>query len=374
MADDPRPLIALHINDLSAGGAEKMRLVIARELLRRGYRVDLVLCRARGEYLPQVPEGARVVDLNAASAPKSLLPLAAYLRKNRPAVMISSLGYHNTMAVSANWLAGRPSRVFVTQHNNLSSQSDQARNLRLVPLLYKAILPMADGVIAVSAGIADDMARTVGFPRAKITVLYNPAAPDDAAAQGSEAIDDPFFNTGEPILVSVGRLHPQKAFDTLISAFALLSAKRPARLAICGVGPLEGELKAQAEALGVGDRVRFTGFQANPLKFMARADAMVMASRFEGFGNAIVEALACGTPVVSTDCPHGPAEILDHGRFGLLTPVDDAEALADAMARTLDSPIPSETLIERSRDFSPARVVDRYLALIKPGVPAQAPS
>jgi len=360
------PLIALHITSMASGGAEKMRLVIARELVRRGYRVDLVLCQAKGEYMSQVPEGVRVIDLKAKRSIASLAPLTRYLRETRPNIVISSLGYHNIAAVIGNRLAGRPARVFVTQHNNLSSQSAKGSKQGLIPLFYRFILPRADGVFAVSAGIADDMARTVGFPRERIQVLYNPAAPADVERLAAEPIDAPVFSSEDPVVLAIGRLNPQKGFDTLIAAFARLSATRPARLAICGVGPLEQRLKAQAEALGVADRVAFLGFQDNPLKFLKRADLFVLSSRFEGFGNVLVEALACGVPIVSTDCPHGPAEILDEGRFGRLVPVDDAAAMAEAMSAMLDEPTPADLLIERSRDYSPAVVVDRYLAIVRP--------
>ena len=168
------------------------------------------------------------------------------------------------------------------------------------------------------------------------------------------------------MVLAIGRLNPQKRFNTLIAAFASLSATRPARLAICGVGPLEQALKDQAEALGVADRVSFLGFQDNPLKFLKRADLFVLSSRFEGFGNVLVEALACGVPIVSTNCPHGPAEILDNGRFGRLVPVDDAAAMAEAMNAMLDDPTPADLLIDRSREYSPAVVVDRYLAIVRP--------
>ncbi|WP_035018337.1 glycosyltransferase [Caulobacter sp. UNC358MFTsu5.1] len=368
VAAQPAPLIALHINSMASGGAEKMRLVIARELLRRGYRVDLVLCQTKGEYMAQIPEGVRVVDLKAPRTVNSLLPMVKYLRETRPDLMISSLGYHNTVAVLANRLAGKPTRVFVTQHNNLSSQSSQTgqAKLGLVPLLYRFVLPMADGVLAVSKGIADDMAKVAGFPRERINVLYNPAAPENLEAQAAEPVDDPFFDTDEPVVLAIGRLHAQKGFDTLIAAFAELAARRPARLAICGVGALEAPLKAQVQALGLDDRVKFLGFQANPAKYLRRADLFVLSSRFEGFGNVLVEALACGTPTVSTDCPHGPAEILDNGRYGLLPPVDDVSALAKAMADTLDNPLPSQLLVDRGLEFSPEKVVDRYLAVVRP--------
>lgn len=362
------PLIALHINNMASGGAEKMRLVLARELLKRGYRVDLVLCEARGEYMPSIPEGVNVVDLKAKRSFLSVLPLMRYLKTARPRVMISSLGYHNTAAVLANRLTGRPTRVFVTQHNNLSSQSAQSgsKKLQIVPMLYKYVLPAADGVLAVSAGIADDMAQVVGFPRDRINVLYNPAAPETVEPQASEPIEDDFFETDEPVIVSIGRLHLQKGFDTLIAAFAALAEQRPARLAICGVGPLKDQLEAQAMSLGVSDRVCFLGFQANPLKFLKRADLYVQSSRFEGFGNALVEAMACGAPIVSTDCPHGPREILEDGRYGALVPVDDIAAMATAMADMLKEPTPKADLLERAAMFTPARVVDRYMAVVQP--------
>ncbi|WP_299173309.1 glycosyltransferase [uncultured Brevundimonas sp.] len=362
------PRIAIHITGMASGGAEKMCIVIARELLRRGYLVDLVLCQANGEYMSHIPEGVRLVDLKARRSAASLVPLIKYLHQTRPDVLISNLGYQNIVAVVANRIAGRPTRVFVTQHNNLSSQSTQSKNSkqRFIPFFYKFILPMADGVLAVSAGLADDMAKVVGYPRDRIKVLYNPAAPQDIERLVVEPIEDAAFSTGEPLVLAIGRLNPQKGFDTLIAAFARLTATRPARLAICGVGPLEDELKALAYTLGVADRVTFLGFQDNPLKFLNRANLFVLSSRFEGFGNVLVEALACGTSVVSTDCPHGPSEILENGRFGALVPVDDTVALAEAMNAMLETPMPAEILKARAHEYSPEKVVERYLNVIWP--------
>lgn len=354
--------LAFHFASLAAGGVEKMRLVLAREFLARGHRVDLVLCRAAGEYLDQLPAGARVIDLKAPRTRHALLPLARYLRAERPDALIASLPGQNLAAIVAARLAGGTTPVFVTQHNALGPQSRSGPfGQKLVPPLYRWLLPQAAGVFAVSRGVADDLATLTGLPRDSITVLYNPACPD---ALPATPLADPFFMAGEPVVVAVGRLHRQKGFDMLIDAIALANATRPLRLALLGVGALHDALAQQVRQSGLAGRVAFYGFQADPLIFMRHAAVLAVSSRFEGFGNVLVEAMACGTPVVSTDCPSGPAEILENGRYGRLVPVDDAAAMAAALLASLQDPAPAAMLQARAQAFTVKAVADRYLAAI----------
>lgn len=367
------PIIALHVANLGGGGAERVCLTLAKHFLGRGYAVDLVVCSTEGPLLPDVPPKANVINLGARGSAASIDALTRYLRTCRPTAMIANLVPQNTLAVLASRMSRAPTRIYATQHSALSREvlGGWSPWRRLAPWLYRWALPRATGVIAVSEGVAHDLEETTGFPASTISVIYNPIEGEAAARRAIEAVEDPFFDTSEPVVLAAGRLLPVKAFSTLMTAFARLQKTRAARLAICGTGPLEAALRAQIAALGLQDRVKLLGFQTNPFKYMARADLFVLSSEAEGFGNVLVEAMACGTPVVSTNCPHGPAEILDHGRFGELTPVGDVEALAAAMARTLDNPLPKEALIARAREFSAEKAVDRYLDVI--GLPRFAP-
>ena len=242
---------------------------------------------------------------------------------------------------------------------------------RLHGLLRRAYLK-ADAVIAVSDGVAADLANYAGIPRDRITTVYNPVVGPDLWRKAREPLDHPWFAPGEPpVILAAGRLHPQKDFPTLIQAFAQLRAKRPARLVILGAAnptmrAYAEELKALPGALGVAEDIAMPGFVDNPLAFMARSSVFVLSSLYEGLGIVLIEALACGCPVVSTDCPSGPREILDHGRFGSLVPTGDDEALAEAIESVLDDPPPPGRLRARAELFTVDRAIDHYLKLLFP--------
>ena len=189
--------------------------------------------------------------------------------------------------------------------------------------------------------------------------------PDDLPLKVREAPDHPWCReSGPPLIVSIGRLHRQKDFPTLFTAFARLLEHRPARLLVLGKGPQLSELSKLAGELGISRHVDFPGFVDNPYAFLARARLFVQSSRHEGFGNVLVEAMACGCPVVATDCPSGPSEILENGRWGQLVPVGDPAALAEAMARAMDAPPRRDALRDRASFFSVERAVSRYEELL----------
>ena len=298
--------------------------------------------------------------------------LIGYLQSARPDALLSALPTPNLLAVWARRAAGVPTRIVVSERDTLSTAIGGARKWRqryLAPLLKRAYL-MADGIIAVSEGVADDLAARTGLPAARITTVYNPVVGPDLIARAREPLDHPWFAPGEPpVVLGVGRLHPQKDFATLIRAFARLRAERPVRLVILGAGgagdsAYVADLKALPARLGVAGDVDLPGFAQNPLAYMSRAATFVLSSVHEGLGIVLIEALACGTPVVSTDCPSGPREILDHGRFGALVPVGDDASMAAAIRAALDDPRPGELLRSRAEMFTVERAVDRYLDLM----------
>jgi glycosyltransferase involved in cell wall biosynthesis len=397
--------VALLFGSFRTGGVARMRLHLARDLLARGFAVDLVVTRKRGDLLGAVPEGARVIELErsplwraraamVAADPGSLAPLLSalafrqkpsgklrhlpslvrYFRGSRPHAVLAATAPLNLIAVWARRLARLDSRVVVGEHTMMSGETLGGRRwLYDCPpgLLHRAYL-QADAVIAVSDGVAAELAAYADIPRERIATVYNPAVGSHVATIARDHLDhDWFMPGGPPVILGVGNLKPQKDFATLIRAFARVRAERAARLVILGDarGPDKdaiyvAALKALPAQLGIADDVSFAGFAENPFAYMSRAAVFVLSSAWEGFGNVLAEALACGCPVVSTDCPSGPAEILDHGRYGPLVPVGDDAALAAAIGRVLDAPSPRDELTGRAASFTVERAVDRYLELM----------
>lgn len=356
--------LAVYLPDLAGGGAERLQVNLAPAFVAAGLEVTFVLDEAKGELLPAVPPEARIVPLNAHRTIAAVPRLVRYLRRERPDVLVSSLGHSNIAALWAAAMAGTGTPVVVTQHSVLSAET-RRRSLkyRVLPLLYRLFLGWADGVVAVSNGVAEDMAAATGFARDRITVIPNGVIAATFESEAAKPPPHPWLNDGgSPVLLGVGRLSHEKDFATLIAAFAEVTRRREARLVILGEGPLRAELRTLADAAGIGSLVDMPGYRRNPLPYMRHAAALVASSRYEGFGNTLAEALACGTPVVSTACL-GPVEILANGRFGALTPVGDPDALAQAILDTLAVPPSPRTLRERGHEYTVQRACDRYLDL-----------
>ena len=344
-----------------------MRLNLARGFAARGLDVDLVLQQAEGPYLSQVPDTVRLIDLKARRMAFALLPLTAYLRREKPQALLAGMMHTNVVALLARRLARVGTRVVISEHSAPGISSCNAQNLRrrFVLSVARLVYPWADGVVAVSKGVADDVAHALRFPRARITVIHNPASTSRILEKAKEPLEHTWFSAKkEPVILGAGRLTWQKDFSTLLRAFAAVRKERAVRLVILGEGKEHERLGALANELGIAESVDMVGFVDNPYKYMARAAVFVLSSRKEGFGNVLVEALACGTPVVSTDCPSGPTEILEDGKYGLLVPAGDAESLAEAILATLNNPIPASVLQQRARDFSVEKIADQYEAML----------
>lgn len=367
---------------------------LARGFVERGHRVDLVLGSTEGPFLSEVHSGVELVELGRRS-PYAAIPwllrepanawdmissvllphphwvlgcipsLIDYLRRERPDALLSALNYSNLAALWARRLAGVSTRLVVSERNTLSWHAAATARNRRLPALVARFYPWADAVAAVSDGVADDLALASGLPRRRIVTTYNPVVIPELSERARAPVDHPWFETRSiPVILAAGKLKRQKGFDTLIDAFARLRAQRPARLMVLGSGELHESLERRVRAAGIGCDVEFRGFVENPYPFMSAASLFVLSSRWEGLPGVLIQAMACGCPVVSTDCPSGPSEILQKGEFGALVPVDDATALADAMARTLDHPPDSARLIGRAQDFSLERSTSRYLELL----------
>lgn len=365
----PRPRrIAILLPDLRGGGAERVNLVLAQEFVACGHAVDFVLMRAEGELLGLVPEGARVVDLGAPRFRDLPGPLVRYLRRERPDAVLAAMWPLTSVAVLARWRARASARLVLSDHNTLSrAYADRgAAHRAFLRASLRATYPFADARVAVSAGVAEDLARLGGLERDRVTIVHNPI-PSVVPGPVPEAVEALWRGPRGRRILAVGSFKEQKNLPHLIRAFAHIAESIDARLMLLGEGGLRPELEALVREMGVVDRVAMPGFAADPGPYYASADLFVLSSDYEGFGNVIVEALGHGLPVVSTDCPSGPAEILGNGRYGRLVPVGNAEALATAMAEALTTEHDREALRRRPADFAPAKAADRYLELLFPG-------
>jgi len=359
--------IALFLPSLRCGGAERVMLKLAGAFAESGLNVDLVVAAAEGPYLSQVPPQVRLVDLAASRVLTSLPGLARYLRRYRPAALLSAMEHANLVALWARAIARVPMRVVVSIRITVSQDVQHGQPLRgrlatkCAGLFYRT----AQGVVAVSDGVADDFANVTGFRRSGIRTIYNPVVASELSALAEAPVNDPWFAGGEPpVVLGVGRLTMQKDFPTLLHAFARVRSQRLARLLILGEGEKRSELEALAQKLGLGRDVRLPGYVDNPFAYMRRCSVFVLSSAYEGLPNSLIEAMACGAPVVSTDCPSGPAEILEGGRYGCLVPIGDADAMASAILAILRNAPDTTSTRQRANMFSIEASADQYLQLL----------
>jgi len=358
--------IALFLPSLRGGGAERVMVNLARGFSEKGLEVDLVLAKAEGPYLSEVPAGVRVIDLHSSRVLASLPGLVRYLRRERPQAILSAMDHANIVAIWVRKLARVQSRVVVTVHSTLSRATTNSNNPRgrLMPRLIRMFYPWADAVVAVSGGVAEDLAKTTGLPQEQIRVIYNPVVTPEILEKAEEPLNHPWFAPGEPpVILSAGRLTRAKDYPTLIRAFALVRRERPARLMILGEGEERPKLEALVRELDLDEDVSLPGFVDNPYAYMARSAVFVLSSAWEGFGNVLVEAMAVGTPVVATDCPSGPAEILEGGKWGKLVPVGDIEKIAKAIIDTLED-LNRPDVAKRAQDFGIEKPVQNYLRVL----------
>jgi glycosyltransferase involved in cell wall biosynthesis len=391
--------IAILTRGLQGGGVQGTMLNTARELVTRGFEVDL-LCDARRATSPAPdgvdlkplasypgfigrimawradPEALRVLARPVlfcliAPEPLRMLPaLVRYLRSEQPAALISATTYLNLIALWARDIAGVPTRILVSEHDHLSqniktSRHGRAWRWRHAPALLAHSYRKADAVVAVSDGVADDLVDQCGVDRARVHTIYNPVVTPDLQAKAAIDPNEPWLRPGMPqVIVSAGRLVAKKDFATLLHAFARVRQATEARLIILGDGRERSALEALARKLGIAQEVKLAGWIENPYAYMARAKVFAFSSIREGFGNVLVEALACGCPVVATDCPSGPAEILDQGRYGRLVRPGDPEALASAILETLAVSPDTELLRQRAQAFTAQHSTERYLDLL----------
>lgn len=378
-------------------------LHLAQNLTRLGRKVDLLLFRAEGPYLANVPESVEVFELDAGSnlggrflAVKAdpagigtllmpvLLPLKTdsgihyingvrrYLESRQPDIVLSALTYTNLVALWANKLSRKKTPIVVSERIALSTHREIEASKHRWSWRWRFLLPMvrrayefADGIVAVSDSVAADLADKAHIERNAITTIYNPVVNNTISELAAQPLDHPWFGPDQPpVILGVGRLTVQKDYRTLLRAFARLRATRNIRLLILGEGRQHAELKHLAKTLGIAADVDMPGFVDNPYQYMAQASVFALTSLYEGLPGALIQALACGCPVVSTDCPGGSAEILEKGKYGRLVAVQNEAELAEAISSILDSPPDKAQLKARAAAFSTENATRNYLKLI----------
>ncbi|MCL1467422.1 glycosyltransferase [Argonema galeatum] len=359
--------IAFFLPNLYGGGAERVAINLLKGMAEKDVPLDLVLADAEGPYLELVPKSVRMINLGAGRVLKAILPLSRYLRENRPIALLSHMDHANVVALLARNLAGTKTRLVVVEHNTLSAAQSKFIRGRFVKPFMQWLYPSADAIVGVSKGVSLDLEQQLRLPAGKVTTIYNPVVDSELLAKANAPLDHPWFQKNSPpVFLAVGRLSAQKDFSTLIQAFGLLRKQAMARLLILGEGELRQELEEAIDNLGIADDVSMPGFVPNPYTYMSQATAFILSSRWEGLPTVLIEAMACSCPVISTDCPSGPKEILESGKYGSLIPIGDPVALSKVMLQVLANPLVNrEILIEKSMDFSFEKAVDNYLAILK---------
>jgi len=362
--------IAFFVPSLTVGGAERVTVAVANGLADHGYAVDLVVPHYEGAFVDEVDDDVVVFDLDTSFGPAigvgtTVPDLVSYLRLRSPAMVFSQMTFANDVCLVAHLLAGSDAMVVPTVHNtlgNLKSPKD-----RFVQFLASLLASRADRFVAVSDGVADSIVTEIGVDRSDVSVLHNPIPVEEVRTEAREPADHRWIDGQDhEVVLGIGRMERQKSFSTFLDAFRRVNRRRPStRAVLVGEGTLQEELKERAADLGIDDVVSFPGYVDNPYAYMDGADALMMSSVHEGLPTVLIEALACGCPVVSTDCPSGPRTILEGGAIGPLVDVGDDHGLAEGVLSVLRDPPEEDLLVNRARDFAPSTVLDEYESFIR---------
>lgn len=344
---------------MDVGGVQRVALNLCTGLVEKGHDIEVVLVNAEGELLNELPEEVSVIDLGEDRVATTVFPLRRYLNRKNPDVLYAMMTEINIIATIAHRLSRVDSRLILSEHNMPTNSIDSKKDLavmKLATLTYS----LADHAVAVSNGVYEDLLNVSRLSESKISQVHNPININRIRTDASEQVSHRWLNNDDyNVVISAGRHVPQKGFDTLIESFSRVKDEN-LRLLILGKGDETESLKEIATNLGIKDRVEFPGFVENPFAYISRADVFVLSSQYEGFGMVLVEALACGCAVVSTNCPSGPEEILKGGEYGPLVPVGAVDELTSGIERVLDSPPTSDELESRARDFAVNKIASEY--------------
>lgn len=357
--------IAIFVATSGHSGVDRLIRHLVPAIARRGYIVDVLKVRNHGPHLNEVPNGVTTIDMGTSHVYSSLPAVIRYLKDVHPAAMLADKDRVNRTALLARKLARARTRLILSSGTTISIDLANRGPFErwLQRFSMKHFYPFADNIVVTSGGVADDMAAYTGLPRHLINVVPCPVIPEELLHGQPARPEHPWFSPGEPpVILGAGELCERKDFGTLLKAFARVRQNRKCRLVILGKGAQKEKLLALARSLDVDKDIDLPGFKQDVYSYMAHASLFVFTSRWEGLGFVLIEALAVGTPVVSTDCPSGPREILADGRYGPLVPVGDDQALAAAMMKTLDAPLSSKILREAALPYEIERSTSAYLS------------
>lgn len=356
--------ITLILPSLRGGGAERVASNLAKGFLARGIHVEMLLLQEKGAMFNQLDNAVQVTFYDRPRVLRSLFDLRDYFVQNKPDVVISFLNQTNLVTLLAHKLASSQIPLLLTVHSDISRNIQDSLKERIIIYLSSLFTHRAARIIGVSDGVTDSIRRHLKTNNAE--TIYNPIDFETIEQKSQGKSPHPWFGQNEtPVIVSAGRFVTAKGFDTLIRAFHKLRSKLSAKLIILGEGSLRPDLEALIAEFGLQDDVDLPGYVDNPYIYFSHADLFVMSSRYEGLPSVLIEAMACGLPVIATDCKSGPREILLDGELAPLVPVDDPSAFAEAMARALtEKSINTQATKARAQDFSIENSVDHFLRII----------
>ncbi len=356
--------ISFYLKAIADGGQSKVLIDTATWLAEKGYKIIFYSGMVENDaYIKTASQHINFVQLGSQNHFKCFLRLRENLKKHKPNILISGGSLNNCIATLASSFT--IIKVIVTEHISISSLMESIgwKNKLITPFLVKLIYPFSSAVVAVSQGVKNELINVTGVNHSRIKVIYNPVVSDLLFDKCKEHIEHKWLNGENIIFLGVGRLHKQKDFISLINAFSLIAASNNYKLIILGEGKDRPLLQKHIDTLNLSGQVDLVGRVDNPYSYMKQVDVFVLSSLFEGLPTVLIESLACGIPIVSTDCPHGANEILENGKWGKLVPVSNPEALAAAMLEALNEP--RDKGITRAMDFSFEKSVQSYENLIK---------
>ncbi|SEK44585.1 Glycosyltransferase involved in cell wall bisynthesis [Ectothiorhodospira marina] len=349
------------------GGGGRNLLNLCIGFIDEGYRVDIIVDHFGGRYIDQFPDGVRFWTPRGSHPIFDVPWLAWYLINRRPLAVLTAVPRHAVWMCRARSVSGHQFRLVVNVHNDYIESfkhlqfKKRQRRIRTIQRYY----PRCDAVVPVSQGAARSFSNLSGIQESRLSVINNPVVTQDLEDAGRCPVDHPWFKDQVvPVIVWVGRMEPQKDLNTLLESFLTLRGRLGCRLALIGDGADSEKIKSKSKGSNYSGGITFLGYQANPFPFMKMASLLALSSRWEGFGNVLVEAMALGTPVVATNCPSGPAEILEYGRLGPIVPVGDVPALANAFERCIESPTDSSVLRQAAMKYAVNAVTKQYIRVL----------